>query len=78
MPYAMKKYIYDFCKDNEGNFLVCTDKGISILTTSSQQFNTLDENNLLNPFPETSVTRVFETSTGDILASYMGAWLAVV
>ena len=78
IPYAIRyeKNIYDFCKDNEGNLLVCTDRGISILTTSSQQFNTLDENNLLNPFPETSVTRVFETSTGSILIATWGhGWL---
>ena len=56
--------------------LACSDKGISILTNSFHQFNTVDENNLLNPFPETSVTSIFETSNGDILAGTWGkGWL---
>ncbi len=78
IPYAIlyEKNVYGFCKDKEGNFLVCADRGISILTTASQQFNTLDENNLLNPFPQTSVTRAFETSTGSILIATWGhGWL---
>ncbi len=78
IPYSVQyeKAVYDLCKDREGNVLACTDKGISVLTTSSRQFTTLDENNLLNPFPQTSVTKIFETSTGAILASTWGhGWL---
>lgn len=59
--------IYDFCRDNEGNILACTDKGINVFNPCFLQFITLDENNLTNPFPKAEVTRIFETSTGDIL-----------
>jgi ligand-binding sensor domain-containing protein len=78
IPYSFhyEQDIYDLCRDNEGNILACTDKGISILTHSFRQFNTLDENNLLNPFPKASVTSIFETSSGDILAGTWGkGWL---
>jgi signal transduction histidine kinase/ligand-binding sensor domain-containing protein len=63
--------IYNFCRDNEGNILACTDKGISIFNPCFQRFITLNENNLQNPFPNAEVTRIFETSTGNIL---VGTW----
>ena len=73
IPYS-KRYeqeILDMCSDNEGNILACTDKGISILSHTFGQFTTIDENNLVNSFPYVSSTRLYETSSGDILA---GTW----
>jgi len=57
--------------DNEGNIWAGTDKGVSIFNPSFQRFTTIDENNLENTFPKIDVTKIFETSTGDIL---VGTW----
>ncbi|HYK47558.1 MAG TPA: two-component regulator propeller domain-containing protein [Parafilimonas sp.] len=75
-PFHYERHIYDLYRDNEGNMLACTDMGISIFTKSSLEFNALDENNLLNSFPETSATSIFETTTGDLLVGTWGkGWL---
>ncbi|MEJ7680552.1 MAG: hypothetical protein WKG06_22405 [Segetibacter sp.] len=71
IPYSLHYdyYVSALCSDNEGNILVGTDKGISIFNPSFQQFNSIDENNVTNPFPKTEVTQLFEESSGDILAA---------
>jgi signal transduction histidine kinase/ligand-binding sensor domain-containing protein len=65
-------YISDLSKDSEGNIWAGTDKGISIFNPSFQKINTLDENNLLQPFKKSEVTQIFETTSEDILVSTWG------
>jgi len=64
--------IFSLSKDNEGNIWVGTDKGISIFNPASRLFQTVDENSLVQPFPRTEVTQIFETGTGDILIATWG------
>jgi ligand-binding sensor domain-containing protein len=65
-------YIGNLSTDGEGNIWAGTDKGISIFNPSFQKINTLDENNLSQPFKKSDVTQIFETSSGNILVSTWG------
>ncbi len=64
--------IHSVTKDNEGNIWAGTDKGINIFNPASQQFKTVDENNLEQPFKKTEVNQIIETRGGDILISTWG------
>ncbi|CAN5268004.1 sensor histidine kinase [soil metagenome] len=65
-------YLNTLFRDYEGNIWAGTDKGINIFNPSFQQITTIDENNVLNPFPKSEVTKIFETSSGNILVSTFG------
>jgi len=65
-------YINTLTRDYEGNIWVGTDKGINIFNPTFQQFATIDENNVLNPFPKSEVTKIIQTSSGNILVSTWG------
>jgi len=65
-------YINTLTRDYEGNIWVGTDKGINIFNPTFQQFATIDENNVLDPFPKSEVTKIIQTSSGNILVSTWG------
>ncbi len=66
-----ERKINDMIRDQEGNMLACIDEGIIILPHTFGQFITINENNSVNPFPQINATRIFQTSSGDIL---VGTW----
>jgi signal transduction histidine kinase/ligand-binding sensor domain-containing protein len=64
-------FVNSLYRDAEGNIWAGTDKGINVFNPSFQQFTTIDENNVLNPFTKTEVTKIVETTSGNIL---VGTW----
>jgi signal transduction histidine kinase/ligand-binding sensor domain-containing protein len=58
-------------QDKEENIWIGTDRGINIFNPSLTAFNTVDENSPLSVFQKLEVTRIIETSSGNII---VGTW----
>jgi signal transduction histidine kinase len=58
-------------QDKEENIWIGTDRGINIFNPSFSAFNTVDENSPLSVFQKLEVTRILETTAGNIL---VGTW----
>ncbi|MEP6466965.1 MAG: two-component regulator propeller domain-containing protein, partial [Parafilimonas sp.] len=63
---------YSLYCDKEGNIWAGSDKGLNVFNPSLQQFTNVDENSLGVFLQTPDLTKIFQTSYGDILVSSWG------